>query len=101
MPRSSTPAAAIPLLAPGARVEVRDEDWLITRVQQTKADGLLVRATGLSELVRDQEATFFTELDDIRPQRPEETVLVRDDSPGAGGGDPRPVHRNDARDEGL
>ena len=39
--------AAIPLLAPGARVEVRDEDWLVTRIQQTPADGLLVRALGL------------------------------------------------------
>ncbi|MCP9491609.1 MAG: DEAD/DEAH box helicase [Solirubrobacteraceae bacterium MAG38_C4-C5] len=82
MPLSSTPAAAHSLLAPGARVEVRDEDWLITRVQQTKADGLLVRATGLSELVRDQEATFFTTLDDVRPQLPQDTKLVHDDSPG-------------------
>lgn len=79
--RSSTPSAAISLLAPGARVEVRDEDWLITRVQQTKADGLLVRALGLSELVRDQEATFFTELDDVKPLRPEDTALVHDPSP--------------------
>src|SRR3954453_12959906 len=82
MLRSTTPPAAIPLLAPGARVEVRDEDWLITRIQQTKADGLLVRALGLSELVRDQEATFFTNLDDVKPLRPEETKLVRDESPG-------------------
>jgi ERCC4-related helicase len=82
VPRSPTPTTDLSLLAPGARVEVRDEDWLITRVQQTKADGLLVRATGLSELVRDQEATFFTTLDDVRPQRPEDTRLVHDDSPG-------------------
>lgn len=34
-PRSSTPPTAISLLAPGARVEVRDEDWLITHVQET------------------------------------------------------------------
>src|SRR3954469_7157625 len=82
MSRLRTPSAAIPLLAPGARVEVRDEDWLITRIQQTKADGLLVRALGLSELVRDQEATFFTNLDDVTPLRSEETRLVHDDSPG-------------------
>ncbi|MGO9793905.1 MAG: DEAD/DEAH box helicase [Solirubrobacteraceae bacterium] len=82
MTRSSTTPAAISLLAPGARVEVRDEDWLITRVQETKADGMLIRALGLSELVRDQEATFFTNLDDVRPLRPEDTKLVHDDSPG-------------------
>jgi superfamily II DNA or RNA helicase len=55
---------------------------LITRVQETKADGLLVRALGLSEFVRDQEATFFTNLDDVKPLRPEDTKLVHDDSPG-------------------
>lgn len=82
MSSSTTSPAAISLLAPGARVEVRDEDWLITRVQETKADGLLVRALGLSELVRDQEATFFTNLDDVKPLRPKDTKLVHDDSPG-------------------
>jgi ERCC4-related helicase len=81
MSTSSTSSSDISLLAPGARVEVRDEDWLITRVQQTMADGLLVRALGLSELVRDQEATFFTKLDDVKPLRPEDTRLVHDESP--------------------
>ena len=77
-----TRASAIPLIAPGAQVVVRDEEWLVRSVQETRADGLLVRVTGVSELVRDQEATFFTELDEIQPLRPEETRLVRDPTPG-------------------
>ncbi len=76
-----TPEADIGLLAPGARVEIRDADWLITKVTGTDHDGMEVRATGLSELVRDQPGIFYTSLDHIRPLRPEETVLVPDPSP--------------------
>src|SRR3954467_12413730 len=82
MPVRGTTAADVALLAPGARVVVRDEDWLVSQVTETAADGRQVRAIGLSELVRDQEATFFTRLDEIMPQRPEDTQLVLDTSPG-------------------
>ncbi len=81
MPRA-TPAEHLPLIAAGAQVVVRDEEWLVTSVQHTPADGLMVRCTGRSPFVRDLEATFFTNLDVIEPLRPEETVLVPDDSPG-------------------
>ena len=41
----------------------------------------MIKAVGVSEFVQDVEATFFTELDDIEPlMRPEETVLVADDT---------------------
>jgi hypothetical protein len=72
----STPSVALPLIAPGAQVVVRDEEWLVRAVQQTTADGKLVRVIGASELVRDQEATFLTELDDVQPLRPEDTTLI-------------------------
>jgi len=77
-----TPSAALPLIAPGAQVVVRDEEWLVRAVQQTPADGKLVRVIGASELVREQEATFFTELDDVQPLRPEDTTLALDPTPG-------------------
>jgi len=77
-----TPSVVLPLIAPGAQVVVRDEEWLVRAVQQTPADGKLVRVIGASELVRDQEATFFTELDDVQPLRPEDTTLVLDPTPG-------------------
>lgn len=78
----STPSVALTLIAPGAQVVVRDEEWLVRAVQLTPADGKLVRVIGASELVRDQEATFFTELDDVQPLRPEDTTLVLDPTPG-------------------
>ncbi len=76
-----TPNELLPLLAAGAQVVVRDEEWLVRSVAQTPADGLLVTCMGTSTLVKDTEATFFTELDMIEPLRPEETTLVQDQSP--------------------
>ncbi len=77
-----TKSSAIQLITPGAQVVVRDEDWLVRSVSDTTADGRMVRVTGLSELVQDTEATFFTAIDDIDPVRPEETMLVVDESGG-------------------
>lgn len=77
-----TPNEYLPLLASGAQVVVRDEEWLVRHAQPTPADGLLVTCIGTSTLVKDTEATFFTELDLIEPLRPEETQLVEDNSPG-------------------
>jgi hypothetical protein len=50
-------------IAPGTRVVVRDEEWLVRNVRETKSDGLRVEVTGISDLVRDQDAVFFEELD--------------------------------------
>lgn len=77
----ATPTALLDQIAGGAQVVVRDEEWLVRSVQQTPSDGLMVRCTGTSSLVRDSDATFFTNLDRIEPLRPEDTVLVADDTP--------------------
>lgn len=67
--------------AAGAQIVVRDEVWLIRSCSRTAHDGDKIRAVGVSGLVRDQEATFFTGLESIRLLRPEETQLVADPSP--------------------
>ncbi len=67
--------------APGARVLIRDEEWMIRRVQHARA-GSALHVVGLSELVRNQEALFLTELDHVEVLRAEDTSLVRDDSSG-------------------
>lgn len=76
-----TPSAALALIASGSQVVVRDEEWIVRSVQQTPSDGLMVRCIGTTPLVRNTEATFFTNLDDIQPLRPEDTELVDDISP--------------------
>jgi hypothetical protein len=65
-------------VAPGARVVIRGEEWLVRRINP---DATLV-AIGLSELVRDQEAVFVPDLEDVVVLAPEDTVLVRDETPG-------------------
>ncbi len=68
-------------IAPGARIVVRDEEWMVRHVQHA-ARGQAITALGLSELVRHQQATLLTDLDTVTVLRPEDTELVRDDSPG-------------------
>lgn len=78
---ANTPNELLPLIAAGAQVVVRDEEWLVRSAEPTAADGVLVRCIGTSTLVRDTEASFFTHLDRIVPLLPEKTQLVADTSP--------------------
>ena len=78
---NGTPGDLLPLIAAGSQVVVRDEEWIVRSTQQTPSDGLLVRCIGTSTLVKDTEATFFTNLDQVEPLRPEDTRLVADDTP--------------------
>ncbi|WP_100444501.1 SNF2-related protein [Glycomyces xiaoerkulensis] len=64
----------------GARVEVRDEEWMVLDSRSTDHDGAKLKVVGISDLVRGVEATFFTELDDVVPIRPEDTELVTENS---------------------
>nr|WP_244363380.1 DEAD/DEAH box helicase [Streptomyces aquilus] len=62
-------------------MEVRDEEWLVRNVTHTAHDGDKIEAVGVSEFVRDQEAVFFTNLDDVQLMDPSRTKLTSDDSP--------------------
>lgn len=67
--------------APGAVVAVRDEMWMITNVARS-VDGYRLKVRGLSEYVRDEEATFYTALDHIEVLDPTKVEVVADRSPG-------------------
>ena len=68
--------------APGARVEIRDEEWVVRRVDLTNFQGYQLTCEGISELVRGKEALFLTELEDeITILDPKKTKLVQDMSP--------------------
>lgn len=66
--------------APGARIEVRDAEWMVRTCTPTPRDGFKITAVGVSEFVRDEDAVFFTGIDDVVPLRPEDTRLVADTS---------------------
>src|SRR3954471_2770757 len=69
------------VLAPGARVLVRGEEWLVRSSVPIVTGGYAVRVVGMSELVRNQERSFLTALDEIAEMRPEDTELVTDMTP--------------------
>ena len=69
-------------LAPGARALIRDEEWLVRRVDPSADGGWLLTCDGISELVRGQAALFLTALeDDIEVLDPALTLLVPDTTP--------------------
>ena len=65
--------------APGAIVEIRDEQWLVSAVEQT-ADGDLLTVRGVSELVEGTSAQFYTSIDTVRTHDPAQTKVVADTS---------------------
>ncbi|WP_028322824.1 DEAD/DEAH box helicase [Desulfatiglans anilini] len=67
--------------APGARIEVRDAEWVVRRVDRTSTGGLALSVTGVSEIVRDKSAVFLTEIEKkIEVLDPAQTRLVPDRS---------------------
>jgi hypothetical protein len=50
--------------APGARVLIRDEEWLVRRVDPSNDEGYLLSCCGLSELVRGRSSQFLTVLEE-------------------------------------
>jgi superfamily II DNA or RNA helicase len=78
----STPAA-IPehRYATGARVEIRDEEWMVRGVQRTVTGAHALRVVGVSDLVRGRDAVFLDDLDRVTVLDPRETELIHDPSP--------------------
>ena len=69
--------------APGMRVIIRDAEWVIRRVDNASDGGQQLECSGVSELVRDKDSIFLTNLETtIEIIDPEKTVLVSDSSPG-------------------
>ena len=70
-----------PILAPGAKILVRDEEWIVRSVRPSSQGRFAVHATGTSELVRGKNTIFLSDLDQIKELKPEETELIPDDTP--------------------
>lgn len=69
------------VLAPGARVVIRDAEWLVRKVDKTSTGGQALSVVGISELVKDKEAIFLDEIDkEIEVLDPVDTKLVVDSS---------------------
>lgn len=69
------------IIAPGARIVVRDAEWLVRRVDPIVTGGKQLLCVGTSELVKDKEAIFLTEVElKIETLDPAQTNLVCDTS---------------------
>lgn len=71
------------VIAPGSRVLVRDEEWLVRRIDPSSDGGTLLTCDGVSELVRGRSALFLTHLEErlsgpIEVLDPAKTELVQD-----------------------
>jgi len=71
------------VIAPGARVLIRDAEWIVRRVDRTGTGGQSIQVVGGSEIVRNREARFLSEIEGkgITVLDPAETELVSDPSP--------------------
>lgn len=67
--------------APGMRVIIRDEEWMIQKVETNSLGNKTIFCIGVSELVKDREAIFLTDLEVIEDVDPSRVRLIVDDSP--------------------
>ncbi len=69
------------ILAPGARIVVRDAEWLVKSTSQSSDRGRVIEAVGISEFIRGRVARFIEELEeDLLVLQPEETELIAEGS---------------------
>ena len=67
--------------APGMRVIIRDEEWMIKKVEKNALGNKTLHCTGISPLVKDHDAMFLTDIEDIARVDPANIKLIPDDSP--------------------
>jgi len=74
------------LYAPGARVVIRDCEWVVRRADPCDDGGYILTVDGLSELVNGKSAKFLSRLEEqadaIRILDPAETRFEQDTTPG-------------------
>jgi superfamily II DNA or RNA helicase len=74
-------------LVAGARVRIRDAEWVVGHVEKNSVAGSIIHATGLSGIVRDKNAIFVESVEKARGRGievidPANVVLVPDKSSG-------------------
>ncbi|BAU65481.1 hypothetical protein STA3757_28680 [Stanieria sp. NIES-3757] len=72
------------VLAPGARVVVRDAEWLVRKTLKASAGSrVVIELVGVSDFIKHETAQFIAELEeDLVVLDPKETKLTVDDSSG-------------------
>ena len=67
--------------APGMRTIIRDEEWMVKKIETNSLGNKTLYCVGISPLVKDREAIFLMDLEEIQIVDPAEVKLVADASP--------------------
>ena len=67
--------------APGMRTIIRDEEWMVKKIETNSLGNKALHCVGISPLVKDREAIFLTDLEEIQIVNPADVRLVADHSP--------------------
>ena len=67
--------------APGMRIILRDEEWMVKKIETNSLGNKALHCVGISPLVKDKEAIFLTDLEQIQIVNPAEVKLIPDSSP--------------------
>lgn len=67
--------------APGMRAIIRDEEWMVKKIETNNLGNKTLHCVGISTLVKDKEAIFLTDLEQITLVNPAEITLIPDASP--------------------
>lgn len=67
--------------APGMRTIIRDEEWMVKKIETNSLGNKALHCVGISPLVKDKESIFLADLEQIQIVDPAEVKLVADTSP--------------------
>ena len=67
--------------APGMRLIIRDEEWMVKKIESNTLGYKALYCVGISPLVRDRESIFLSDLEQIQVVNPAEVKLIPDSSP--------------------
>ena len=66
--------------APGMRTIIRDEEWMVKKIETNSLGNKALYCVGISPLVKDKNAIFLTDLETVQIVNPAEVKLVPDHS---------------------
>ena len=66
--------------APGMRTIIRDEEWMVKKIEKNNLGNLALHCIGISPLVKDKEVIFLADLEVIKVVNPAEVHLIPDTS---------------------
>lgn len=67
--------------SPGMRVIIRDEEWMVKKAETNSLNRKTIHCVGISKLVKDHQAVFLTDLEQIELVDPAKVKIIVDESP--------------------